>query len=98
MELILFLVFASVFAVIALLMLAARGNSATPKVLRATLAAALKMSRFSAAEEEEVDIRKRSSLSSIPWVHRLLERIDAAIALRRVLDQADMQWTPARLA
>ena len=50
-----------------------------------------------AASEEVVDVRKNYSLSSIPWLHKLLEGFDAAVELQRILNQADLAWTPARL-
>jgi tight adherence protein B len=96
MPLIILLVFLGVFAVLALVMTAVAGNSRQAGKVRATLASALKIPRFSAGEEV-IDVRKDNMLSSIPWVHELLVQMHAAMELRRILDQADLNWTPARL-
>jgi tight adherence protein B len=94
MLLLILLVFLAVFAVAALLL--STGGSKPSKQFRATLDSALKTSRAS-RDEEIVDIRKNSLLSSIPWLNRMLAEINAALELRRLLDQADLKWTPARL-
>jgi tight adherence protein B len=94
--LIIMFVVIAVFAVVALVILALSPDTATPAKLRATLDSVLKMSGL-AAPEEVVDVRKNYSLSSIPWLHKLLEGFDAAVELQRILNQADLAWTPARL-
>jgi tight adherence protein B len=94
LPLILFVVFLAVFAVAALLLSA--GRSKPSKQFSAALDSALKTSRASRVEEI-VDVRKHSLLSSIPWLHRMLTEINVALELRRILDQADLKWTPSRL-
>jgi tight adherence protein B len=96
MLLLIFVVFLAVFAVIALLMMALNGGSKVSKQTRRTLASVLKRPG-SATDEDIIDVRKSDILSSIPWIHDLLARIKAATELRRILDQADLTWTPARL-
>jgi len=44
-----------------------------------------------------VSVRREELLSGIPWLDRLLQRLDLARKLRLLLYQADIQWTPARL-
>jgi tight adherence protein B len=92
---IILVVFLAVFALIALVFWVATGSQPSKQV-RATLASALKASSLG-KREEVVDVRKRYSLSSIPWLHNLLAQIQAAIELGRILDQADLNWTPGRL-
>jgi tight adherence protein B len=91
--LIILVVFVAVFALIALLVLG-MGRQGPSRQVRATLNSVLKNS---ADQEEVVDVRKHYSLSSIPWLHNLLGKIQTAIELRRILDQADLNWTPGRL-
>jgi tight adherence protein B len=86
----------AVFAVVVLVILALSPDTASPARFRATLDSVLKMSGL-AAPEEVVDVRKNHLLSSIPWLHKLLEGFDAAVELQRVLNQADLAWNPARL-
>jgi tight adherence protein B len=94
MPLIIIFVSIAAFSVVALISSAATGSK-TPKETRARLASVLK-SR-SATEEEIVDVRKEHRLSSIPWLHNLLSRIDLGLELRRILTQADLKWTPGKL-
>ena len=96
MLLILLVVFLAVFAIMMLILLALRGDSASHEKLRATLAAALSLSRL-AGQEEVIDVRKHASLSSVPWIHHLLTNLDAAGEMQNLLDQADVKWTPGRL-
>jgi tight adherence protein B len=96
LPLILLIVFLAVFAVIALVMTAAGGRSGSSARVQATLASALKIPR-SSAREEIVDVRKSHLLSSVPWVHTLLVEMKGTLELRRILDQADLQWTTGRL-
>jgi tight adherence protein B len=93
--LVILVVFLAVFVLIALLFTVA-GGAKPSRQTRATLASVLKSSRTS-RDEEVVDVRKNHLLSSIPWVNHLLIQIKAAIRLRVILEQADLQWTPGRL-
>lgn len=95
MLLIILLVFFVVFTLIVLLMMASSGSK-TSKQTQATLASIIKVSR-PATREEVVDVRKEHRLSSIPWLHELLSRVNLAVELRRILNQADLNWTPGRL-
>lgn len=88
-------VFLSVFALFVLLIVGGRSGSASRETLRATLDAVLLQTPR--ATEEVVDLRKNVAFSSIPWMDRLLARIRAATQLRRILEQADLAWTPGRV-
>jgi len=89
-------VFVVVFALFVLVMVAAGGRSTSQEALSATLDSVL-LKTFRPAREEIVDLRKNVALSSIPWMDRLLARIRLAADLRRILDQADLPWTPGRV-
>jgi tight adherence protein B len=93
--LILFLVFAAVFAIVALVILATSKPGASRQT-QAALASALLVSGF-ARNEDIVDIRKEHRLSSILWLHNLLARMDVSYELRRLITQADLNWTPGKL-
>jgi tight adherence protein B len=95
MLLLILVVFLAVFALAALLLSTGRSN--TSKELQTNLDAALKRSRVSADDERLPDIRKNTLLSSIPWLNNLLAERNTALELRRLLDQADLNWTPSRL-
>jgi tight adherence protein B len=96
MLLILFVVFAAVFATIVLVTAAAGGRSTPPAKVRATLESVL-VTRSGPVREEVVDVRKRSALSSILWLDKLLARMRPVAELRRILEQADLPWTPGRV-
>src|SRR4051794_23504475 len=96
MLLIVIVVFLAVFALLVLVMTAAGRSSDSQEDLRATLDSVL-LNTSRPASDEIVDLRKNIALSSIPWMHRLLARIRPAAELRRVLEQADLPWTPGRV-
>ena len=96
MLLILLVVFLAVFALVVLAMVGTGGRSTSQETLRATLDSVL-LPTSRRENEEIVDLRKKAAFSSIPWMHRLLARIRAAAQLQRVLEQADLPWTPGRV-
>jgi tight adherence protein B len=96
MLLILLVVFLAVFALFVLVMIATGGRSTPKETVRATLDSVLLRTPRPAAEEI-VDVRKNAALSAIPWMDRLLARVRLAADLRRILDQADLSWTPGRV-
>jgi tight adherence protein B len=49
----------------------------------------------SVIDEAATDVRKEELLSKIPWMHRWLVRIDVSEGLRKILKQADMNWSVA---
>ena len=58
----------------------------------------VQQSEFAPAEfESAADLRKEDRLSGIPWLNRLLARLDMAARLRLLLQQADMEWTVGSL-
>jgi len=48
-------------------------------------------------EDIEVVLARNELMSEIPWVNRTLISIQAALHLKRMLDQADLHITPSRL-
>jgi len=93
MLLVLVLVFAGVFAVFTLLMLArGAGASQQTKQVLATLDSALATGR-NVSRETIVDVRKTELFSAIPWINRWLLRIEVAPRLRSLLYQANLKWT-----
>lgn len=91
-----FLVFLfALFLVLGAYLLATRGSDAKRARLQKRLADALMHSAHT--EDVEVILARNELLSEIPWVNRLLIRVQAALQLKRVLDQADLHITPSRL-
>jgi tight adherence protein B len=43
------------------------------------------------------DVSKSSVFSAIPWLHRVLARLNVGHRLKLFLDQADVKWTPSLL-
>ncbi len=95
--LLIIIVFLGVFAVAALL-IAATGTGASEREKQAMtrLNAVLFMDNKQ-AQDEVVDIRKEELLSAIPVLNRLLLRMEIAPKLRRLLYQANLDWTPGGL-
>jgi tight adherence protein B len=97
MNLIIVIVFAGAFSVIALLMIAAgTGASQQTKKVLATLESALATS-WTNTSDQIVDLRKQELLSAIPWIHRWLMKIELAPRLRLLLYQANLKWTAGGL-
>jgi tight adherence protein B len=97
MLLLLMLVFIGVFAVAALLLVASgTGASQKTKQTLAALESALATEKPE-ARDQVVDLRKQELLSAIPWINRLLLKIELAPRLRILLYQANLKWTTGGL-
>jgi tight adherence protein B len=97
MNVIFFIVFLGVFAVAALLLVAS-GTGATQqtKKVLATLDSALATSWTNSADQV-VDLRKEELLSAVPWINRMLLKIELAPRVRLLLYQASLKWTAGGL-
>ena len=91
-----FLVFLfALFLVLGAYLLATHGTDAKRARLQKRLADALLHSAHT--EDMEVVLARNELMSEIPWVNRSLIRVQAALQLKRMLDQADLHITPSRL-
>jgi len=91
-----FLVFLfGLFLVLGAYLLATHGSDAKRARLQKRLSEALLHS--SHTEDVEVVLARNELMSEIPSVNRLLIRVQAALQLKRMLDQADLHITPSRL-
>jgi tight adherence protein B len=85
-------VFAGVFLVVALL-LTAMGTGASQQMKQTLERLDAVLLSTTKAGDEVLDIRRQELLSTIPWLNRLLQRIDLFPRLRLLLYQADLNWT-----
>ncbi len=95
MPMIIIVVFAGVFAVVALLAAASgAGASRQDKEMLARLDSALatNMTKSDMADLL-IDVRKSDLLSTIPWIDRVLRKLELTPRLRRLLYQANLKWT-----
>jgi tight adherence protein B len=91
-----FLVFLfGLFLVLGAYLLATHGSDAKRERLQKRLSEALMHS--SHTEDLEVVLARNELMSEIPWLNRSLIRVQAALQLKRMLDQADLHITPSRL-
>lgn len=91
------LVFVGVFAVVALLLVASgTGASQQTKRTLVVLDAALSAEAVK-PPDPIVDIRKEELLSAVPFLNRLLLRMELAPRLRHLLYQANLKWTAGGL-
>jgi tight adherence protein B len=95
MPLILIVVFGVIFGLASLTILAV-SRPKTSKQMEATVASALGSFTLP-GRDAMVDVRKEHRLSSIPWLHKLLSRINFSKDLRLLLIQADLPWTTGKL-
>src|SRR5205085_2290055 len=76
-------------------LIATRGSDAKRRRLQQRLSEALLHSANT--EDVEVVLARQELMSEIPWLNRTLVRIQSAVQLKRVLDQADLHITVTRL-
>jgi tight adherence protein B len=91
-----FLVFIfALFLVLGAYLVATQGSDAKRKRLRLRLSEALLHSAHT--EDIEVVLARNELMSEIPALNRMLLRVQTALQLKRILDQADLHITPSRL-
>ena len=91
-----FLVFLfGLFLVFGAYLLATHGTDAKRARLQKRLADALLHS--APTEDAEIILARNELMSEIPFLNRSLVRVQAALQLKRMLDQADVHITPTRL-
>ena len=91
-----FIVFVfALFLVLSAYLLATHGSDAKRARLQQRLSDALLHSAHN--EDVEVVLARNELMSEIPMLNRSLVRIQAALHLKRMLDQADLHITPSRL-
>src|SRR6185312_9921914 len=91
-----FLVFIfALFLVLGAYLAATQGTDAKRKKLQKRLSEALLHSAHT--EDIEVILARNELMSEIPALNRLLLRVQTALQLKRLLDQADLHITPSRL-
>lgn len=91
-----FLVFVfAIFLVLGAYLLATHSTDAKRARLQKRLSEALLHSAH--AEDLEVVLARNELMSEIPALNRALVRMQAALQLKRMLDQADLHITPSRL-
>jgi tight adherence protein B len=91
------LVFVAVFAVVALpLVLFGMGSAKREKQVVAALDSALAGSQTHEGEQK-LDVRKQAGFSTIPWMDRLLTRLELGPRIHNLLRQANVKWTVGRL-
>lgn len=83
------------FLVLGAYLLATRGSDTRRQKLQQRLAMALLHSAHT--EDVEVVLAREELMSEIPRINRALVRLSAAIQIKRLLDQADLQITVSRL-
>jgi tight adherence protein B len=87
------IVFLGVFGVIVLIAMASgTGSTEQTRAMMTRLESAIAIGKPEMSDLI-VDIRKKDTMSSIPWLDRLLAKIEVAPRLRRLLNQADLKWT-----
>src|SRR6476469_10018381 len=91
-----FLVFVfALFLVLGAYLFATHGTEQKRVRLQKRLSEALLHS--AQTEDIEVVLARNELMSEIPWVNRTMVNIQAALQLKRMLDQADLHITPSRL-
>ena len=85
----------ALFLVLGAYLLATHGSDAKRARLRQRLTEALLHSAHT--EDIEVVLARNELLSEIPALNRALVRVQAALRLKQMLDQADLHITPSRL-
>jgi tight adherence protein B len=85
----------ALFLVLGSYLAATHGSDRKRKRLQQRLSEALLHSAHT--EDIEVLLARNELMSEIPWLNRSLIELQAALQLKRMLDQADLHITPSRL-
>ncbi len=85
----------ALFLVLGAYLLATHGSDAKRQRLQKRLSDALLHSAHT--DDVEVVLARNELMSEIPWLNRSLVRMQTALQLKRMLDQADLHITPSRL-
>src|ERR1700676_896805 len=98
MPLLVVLIFIAMFAVIApvLIFWSGAGKAGPNKQVIAALNTGLGAHRKQKGAPI-LDFRKIEIFSSIPWLHHLLAKFDLIPRLQKILNQAEVKWTPGTL-
>jgi tight adherence protein B len=98
MPIVIVLIFIAAFAVLAPLLViwSGAGKADKNKQVIAALDSALGP-REKEAPAPVIDFEKSETFSSIPWLHQWLSKIDLIPRLQRILNQAQVKWTPGAL-
>lgn len=98
MTIIVALVFIGIFAAIAPLLVVwtGAGNARQKKQVVAALTTALG-DNSKEKQAPIIDFRKNEALSSIPWLNTLLTQYDLMPRIQKLLNQAEVKWTPGAL-
>ena len=96
LQLIPFFVFLTgLFLVYTLYLITSRSSDAKRALLKERLADAIRSSAHST--DEDVQLARQELMSEIPWVNRVLLRMQVTSKLKQIIDQADSQITVMRL-
>jgi len=90
-----FVFLAGLFMVYALYLITSRSSDAKRALLKERLADAIRSSAHSS--DEDVQLARQELMSEIPWVNRVLLRLQITSKLKQTIDQADSQITVMRL-
>jgi tight adherence protein B len=86
---------ACLFVTYALYLLATRGSEEKRARLKVRLEEAIRFSAHSS--DADVQLLREELYSEIPWLNRILVRLQSTSRLKRMIDQADVQITVMRL-
>src|SRR5437868_1291564 len=90
-----FVFLACLFLVYALYLITSRTSDAKRELLRERLADAIRASAHSA--DADVQLAREELMSEIPWVNRVLLKLQVTSKLKQIIDQADSHITVMRL-
>src|SRR5256714_8996884 len=90
-----FVFLAGLFLVYALYLITSRTSDAKRELLRERLADAIRASAHSA--DADVQLAREELMSEIPWVNRVLLKLQVTSKLKQIIDQADSHITVMRL-
>jgi tight adherence protein B len=98
MPILIVLIFVAAFAVIAPLLIfwSGAGKPGSNKQVIAALNTALGQDK-NQKPAPVIDFRKREKFSDIPWLNQILSHVDVMPRLQKILNQAEIKWTPGFL-
>src|SRR5260370_5365592 len=87
------IVFTGVFAIVLLLSMSFDSSGVEARKKTKQRLDSISLAADRSPQDEGIGLVREELLSSIPWMNRWLQRQDFFAGLRKLLNQADVQWT-----
>src|SRR6266702_2508585 len=93
MSLLIAVIFFGVFAIVLLLSMAFDSSGVQARKQTQERLDSISLAAQREPQDEALALMREEYFSSVPWIDQWLQRVDLFAGLRRLLSQADLNWT-----